>query len=455
MSEYAVVNPATGQQLQSYETISDLALEDAVSRAHNAFRDWSRNTTREQRAKILGRVADTYVARREELAQIIVREMGKPLAQSLGEVDVCVQIYRYYAERIADMLKDEPIEPLNGAGEAFVRRTPTGLLLGIMPWNFPYYQVARFAGPNLAAGNTVLLKHAPQCPQSAAAIEEIFHAAGIPQDAYINIYASHAQIASVIADPRLQGVSLTGSGRAGAQVAALAGRHLKKVVLELGGSNPFVVLKTDDLDAVVETAVGARTRNAGQVCAAAKRFIIAAEYYDDFVKKFGDALARIEPGDPTSPQTSMGPLSSSAAADRLQAQIDQAIAHGANLVTSGDRNGNFVRAGLLTDVTRDNPVYNDELFGPIAQVFRASSEAEAIEIANDTPYGLGAFVFTTDPEQAMRVSDEIEAGNVFVNAVGPASPELPLGGVKASGFGRELGRYGVEEFLNKKTIRIP
>jgi succinate-semialdehyde dehydrogenase / glutarate-semialdehyde dehydrogenase len=286
-------------------------------------------------------------------------------------------------------------------------------------------------------------------------IEEIFHAAGVPQDAYINIYASHDQIASVIADSRLQGVSLTGSGRAGAQVAALAGRHLKRIVLELGGSNPFVLLKTDDLDAVVETAVGARVRNAGQVCAAAKRFIVADEYYDDFVQKFGDALASVEPGDPTSPQTSMGPLSSSAAADRLGAQVDAAVAHGAKFVTGGERDGNYFPAGLLTDVTRNNPVYDDELFGPVAQVFRAASEAEAIELANDTPYGLGAFVFTTDPDQAMRVADEIEAGNVFVNAVGPASPELPLGGVKASGFGRELGRYGVEEFLNKKTVRIP
>jgi succinate-semialdehyde dehydrogenase/glutarate-semialdehyde dehydrogenase len=455
MSDYAVVNPATGQRLRSYETITDAALEDATSRAHNAFRDWSRNMTREQRAEILGRIADIYAERRDELAEIIVREIGKPLAQSLGEVDVCVQIYRYYAERIVEMLKDERIEPLNGEGEAFVRRTPIGLLLGIMPWNFPYYQVARFAGPNLAAGNTLLLKHAPQCPESAAVIEEIFHAAGVPQDAYINIYASHDQIASVIADSRLQGVSLTGSGRAGAQVAALAGRHLKRIVLELGGSNPFVLLKTDDLDAVVETAVGARVRNAGQVCAAAKRFIVADEYYDDFVQKFGDALASVEPGDPTSPQTSMGPLSSSAAADRLGAQVDAAVAHGAKFVTGGERDGNYFPAGLLTDVTRNNPVYDDELFGPVAQVFRAASEAEAIELANDTPYGLGAFVFTTDPDQAMRVTDEIEAGNVFVNAVGPASPELPLGGVKASGFGRELGRYGVEEFLNKKTVRIP
>jgi succinate-semialdehyde dehydrogenase / glutarate-semialdehyde dehydrogenase len=455
MSEYAVVNPATGQQLRSYDTITDSALNDAISRAHHESRNWSRNTTREQRAEILDRIADVYAERREELARIIVREMGKPLAQSLGEVDVCVQIYRYYAERIAGMLKDEPIKPLNGEGKAFVRRTPIGLLLGIMPWNFPYYQVARFAGPNLAAGNTVLLKHAPQCPESAAVMEEIFHAAGIPQDAYINIYASHDQIESVIADPRLQGVSLTGSGRAGAAVGALAGRHLKKLVLELGGSNPFVLLKTNDLDSVVETAVGARVRNAGQVCAAAKRFIIADEYYDEFVRKFGDSLARVETGDPTSLNTSMGPLSSSAAADRLQEQVDAAIAHGANLVTGGDRDGNFFRAALLTEVTRDNPVYNDELFGPVAQVFRATSEEDAVVLANDTPYGLGAFVFSTDQEQAMRVADQIEAGNVFINAVGPASPELPLGGVKASGFGRELGHYGVEEFLNKKTIRIP
>lgn len=455
MTEYAVVNPATGEQVRSYEMISDEQLFAAVARGHEAFRGWSREHTLAQRAEVLARVADIYLKRREELARIIVREMGKPLAQSLAEIDVCVQIYRYYAERIVEMLADEPIEPLNGEGSAFIRRSPTGLLLGIMPWNFPYYQVARFAGPNLAAGNTILLKHAPQCPESAAVMEEIFHAAGIPHDAYINIYASHQQIESVIADPRLQGVSLTGSGRAGAQVAAQAGRHLKKVVLELGGSNPFVLLKTDDLDAVVETAVGARVRNAGQVCTAAKRFIVADEYYEEFVEKFGAALAAVEPGDPRSEQTAMGPLSSAAAADRLQEQLDEALANGARLAAGGGRDGNFFRAALLTDVAPDNPAYRDELFGPIAQVFKVSSEAEAIALANDTPYGLGAFVFTTDAEQALRVCDGIEAGNIFINAVGPATPELPFGGVKASGFGRELGKYGPDEFLNKKTIRLP
>jgi succinate-semialdehyde dehydrogenase / glutarate-semialdehyde dehydrogenase len=350
-------------------------------------------------------------------------------------------------------MADEEIEPAEGGGSAVVRRSSYGLLLGIMPWNYPYYQVARFAAPNLAIGNTILLKHAPQCPESAAAMEELFHEAGFPQDAYINIYATNDQIAEVIADPRVRGVSLTGSERAGAAVAEIAGRNLKKVVLELGGSDPFLLLGTDDLDAAVESAVGARLENSGQACNAAKRFIVVDELYDAFLEKFTAALTAVAPADPTAEGTTVGPLSSALAAERLEEQVQRAVAQGAKL-SGGGREGNFFATGVLTGITPDNDAYHEELFGPVASVYRVASEDEAVELANDTPFGLGSYVFTNDDEQALRVADRIDAGMVFVNAVGAEGAELPFGGVKRSGFGRELGRFGADEFVNKKLIRI-
>jgi succinate-semialdehyde dehydrogenase/glutarate-semialdehyde dehydrogenase len=328
------------------------------------------------------------------------------------------------------------------------------VLLGIMPWNFPYYQVARFAGPNLIIGNTILLKHAPQCPESAAAIEQIFLDAGFPAGAYTNIYATNDQIATVIADPRVQGVSLTGSERAGAAVAEIAGRHLKKVVLELGGSDPFILLSTDDLDATVDAAVAARLDNGGQSCNAAKRFIVIDELYQPFLEKFTSAITGVTPGDPTSAETGLGPLSSTAAADRLAEQVERAVSQGATLVAGGKRNGTFYESTVLTDVKPNNDAYREEFFGPVAAVYKVGSEAEAVSLANDTPFGLGSYVFTTDRDQALRVADGIEAGMVFVNVVGADGAELPFGGVKRSGSGRELGRFGADEFVNKKMIRI-
>ena len=453
-TDYAVVDPATGETVKTYETISDVAMKDAVGRASAAHPAWGRGTTLEERAKIIARVADLHTERRQELAEIIVREMGKPIEQALGEVGFSAAIYQYYADNGPELMKDEPIDLLDGEGSAFIRRSSVGLLLGIMPWNYPYYQVARFAGPNLVAGNTILLKHAPQCPESSAAMEQMFHDAGVPKDAYINIYATNDQIARVIPDPRLQGVSLTGSGRAGAAVAEIAGRHLKKVVLELGGSDPFLVLKADDLDAVVEAAVGGRLENTGQACNAAKRFIVLDDQYDAFVEKFAAALTQVEPGDPSSADAAIGPLSSTAAADRLEQQVKTALDNGARLVAGGGREGNFFKTAVMTDITPDNPAYTEEFFGPVAQVYKVGSEEEAVRLANDTPYGLGAYVYTTDSEQALRVADQIEAGMVFINAVGAEGVELPFGGVKASGFGRELGRFGMDEFVNKKLIRV-
>jgi succinate-semialdehyde dehydrogenase/glutarate-semialdehyde dehydrogenase len=454
MADYAVVDPATGETIKTYPTISDEQLEAAIGRAHAAHAGWGKGKTVEERAALIRRVAELHGERRQQLAEIIVREMGKPIEQALGEVDFSVAIYEYYADHAAALMADEPIELLDGDGSALVRRTSLGPILGIMPWNYPYYQVARFAGPNLVIGNTILLKHAPQCPESAEAIEQIFHDAGVPADAYINIYATNDQIATAIADPRVQGVSLTGSGRAGAAVAEVAGRNLKKVVLELGGSDPFLLLGTDDLDSVVEAAVGGRLENGGQACNAAKRFIVKDELYQPFLEKFTEALKKVEPGDPKSSDTVLGPLSSTSATDRLADQVKRAVDQGATLVAGGKRDGNFFETTVLTDIAADNSAYTEEFFGPVASVYRVGSEEEAVKLANDTPYGLGSYVFTDDKEQALRVADGIEAGMVFINAVGAEGVELPFGGVKSSGFGRELGRYGADEFVNKKLIRV-
>jgi succinate-semialdehyde dehydrogenase/glutarate-semialdehyde dehydrogenase len=454
MSIYAVVDPATGETVKEYPTIGDDELRDAIGRADEAHREWSSQATVSERAALVRRVGELHGEQRERLAEIIVREMGKPIEQALGEVDFCVDIYGFYADNAEKLMADEPIELLDGDGSAFIRRTSLGVLLGIMPWNFPYYQVARFAGPNLVIGNTILLKHAPQCPESAAAIEEIFHEAGFPVGAYINVYATNEQIEWVIADPRVRGVSLTGSERAGTAVAQVAGRNLKKVVLELGGSDPFILLGTDDLDGAVQAAVDARLDNTGQSCNAAKRFIVADDLYDGFMEKFTAALTSVKPGDPTSSETAIGPLSSATATERLADQLKRALDQGATLVAGGEHKGNFFDTTILTDIKPDMDAYREEFFGPVAQVYRVSSEDEAVQLANDTPYGLGSYVMTNDPDQAIRVADRIDAGMVFVNVVGADGAELPFGGVKRSGFGRELGRYGADEFVNKKLIRI-
>jgi succinate-semialdehyde dehydrogenase/glutarate-semialdehyde dehydrogenase len=445
MSLYAVTDPATGEVVQEFPTATDAEIEAALTAATTASRGWARTTTVAERAALVKRVAELHNERKDELAAIAVREMGKPLEDAVGEVEFSAAIYEYYADNAEKMLADEPVELLDGAGSAVIRRSPYGVLLGIMPWNFPYYQVARFAGPNLCVGNTIILKHAPQCPESAAAIQRIFDDAGFPPGAYVNVYATNEQVATMIADPRLAGVSLTGSERAGAAVAEIAGRNLKKVVLELGGSDPFILLSTDDLDGAVQAAVNARLDNTGQSCNAAKRFVVAEELYEPFVERFTEAIKASAEG--------ITPLSSVAAADRLQAQVDAAVEQGAHLESAGKRDGAFFPTGVLTGVTAQNDAYHQEFFGPIAMVFKASSEEEAVAIANDTPFGLGSYVFTTDPEQAERVADKIEAGMVFVNGVLLDGVELPFGGIKRSGFGRELGRYGIEEFVNKKLIR--
>lgn len=444
MTDYAVLNPATGELVATFPSADDASVAAAVDAAASAYTTWGRTSTVADRAALLREVARLHRERTPELAAAMVEEMGKPLGDAEGEVDFAADIYDYYADNAAGFLADEPIDLTDGEGTALIRRSPIGVLLGIMPWNFPAYQVARFAAPNLAAGNTIVLKHAPQCPRSAALLEQLFLDAGLPAGAYVNVYATHEQVERIIADTRVQGVSLTGSERAGAAVAEIAGRHLKKVVLELGGSDPFVVLGSADLDATVQAAVAARMENTGQACNAGKRFIVVDELYDQFTARFTDALLAASPG---------SPLVSESAAANLAEQVEAAVTSGASLASAGHRSGAFHPSGVLTGVGVDNPAYRQELFGPVAMVFRASDEDDAVRQANDTPYGLGSYVFTDDAEQAQRVADRIDAGMVYINGVGLDAAETPFGGVKRSGFGRELGRYGIEEFVNKKLIR--
>jgi succinate-semialdehyde dehydrogenase/glutarate-semialdehyde dehydrogenase len=453
MTQYLITDPATGETSDPYPEASDGDVDAALATATTTFASW-RETPVDDRAAALHRVAELHRERRADLAARIVREMGKVHAAALEEVDFAADIIDYYADHAEEITKDRPID-LAGDGSAVVRPAPLGPLLGIMPWNFPYYQVARFAAPNLLLGNTVLLKHAPQCPSSAEAIAEMYRDAGFPEGAYTNLYASNEQIADVIADPRLQGVSLTGSERAGAAVAEIAGRNLKKCVLELGGSDPFIVLSTDDLDATVQAAVDARLDNSGQSCNGAKRFVVVDELFDAFRDAFVEKMRAVRPLAPSADDAVLGPLSSETAAARLAGQIDRATDQGATLLLGGTRDGAFFEPTVLTDVTPAMDVWNEELFGPAAVLYRAADEAAAVEIANGTGFGLGSYLFTTDPDQAERVANRIEAGMVYVNMVLADSPELPFGGIKRSGTGRELGLLGADEFVNKKLIRTP
>lgn len=452
MSSYAVVNPATGERGEEYPEITDDELAAAIGRAWDAHQSWGKGSTVAERAAMIQRIADLHIERREELAGIAVKEMGKPVEQALMEVDFCGDIYGYYAERAEQFLADEPIDLLAGEGTALIRRTSMGPLIGIMPWNFPYYQIARFAGPNLIVGNTILLKPAPQCPESSAAVQRMMDEVGFPAGAYQTILATNDQIAEAIADPRVRGVSVTGSERAGSAVAEIAGRNLKKVVLEMGGSDPFIFL-SGDVEEAAQAAVDARLDNTGQSCNAAKRFIVADAHYEDFLGRVKEKMSAAEPGDPTSEDAAIGPLSSAVASERLQDQLDRAVAAGAEVVLGGERRDNYFPTTILTGITPDNDAYREEFFGPVASVYRVGSEEEAVELANDTPFGLGSYLFTDDAEQADRIANALDTGMVYINGVGLDGAELPFGGVKRSGFGRELGPYGMDEFVNKKLIR--
>jgi succinate-semialdehyde dehydrogenase / glutarate-semialdehyde dehydrogenase len=455
MSDYKTVNPATGETVKEFPTLDEQGVDNALARATAGFASW-RATSPADRAAVLSKVAQAYDERAGELAQVISLEMGKPVRQAAGEVKLSSMIYRYYADHGPALLEDEKLD-VPGAEETVVRKLPIGPLIGIMPWNFPYYQVARFAAPNLMLGNTILLKHAPSCPQAALLMEEIFVAAGLPEDAYVNVFATNDQIADMIADPRVQGVSLTGSERAGAAVAEIAGRNLKKVVLELGGSDAFIVLDTDDMDATVKSATRGRMSNTGQACNAAKRFVVLEPYYDEFVAKLTESFKAMVPGDPLDPKTAIGPLSSQSAADTLTEQVEAAKAEGATVLTGGnpiDGPGAYVEPTLLADVRPGTRAFSEELFGPVGVVYKVASADEAVELTNSSSFGLSGSVWSTDLDAAREVADRLEVGMAFVNEHGTTLPELPFGGVKRSGYGRELGPWGMDEFVNKKLVRV-
>ena len=451
---YTVTNPATGELIEEIENASDEEVRTAIDRVHSAYPAWRARSVAE-RAKIVSRAAELFAERSDELAGIMTLEMGKRINEGRGEVGIVVDIFNYYADNAALLLADEPMTVTTG--DAVIVKQPIGALLGVMPWNFPCYQVARFVAPNLVLGNTILLKHASICPRSAQAIADILHDAGVPEDVYVNTFASSRQIPAVLADPRIMGVSLTGSEPAGISVATEAGKHLKKTVLELGGSDPLIVLDTDDLDETVKQTATARMRNCGQSCNAPKRMIVLSELYDDYVDKLTKHIADyFQPGDPADPATKLPPLASTAAADEVAGQVRKAVEQGATLRTGGNRigPGAYLEATVLTDVTREMDAYYEEIFGPVVVVFRATDEEHAIELANDSPFGLGASVWGTDPARLRRVAERIEAGMVYFNRAGGSSADLPFGGIKRSGIGRELGPAGIEEFMNKKAIRL-
>lgn len=455
MSDYRVANPATGERFTPYPTASPEAVEGALAAALNVFHTWRRTSLGERR-ELLRRVADLHEKRAAELAAAMAAEMGKPVRSGRGEIGLCAEIYRYYADHAEEFLADEVLPQQDGSA-ALLRTAPIGPVLGIMPWNYPYYQVARFAAPNLLLGNTVLLKHAPQCPESALKLAEIFTDAGLPAGGYTNLFVDNGQAAAIIADPRVQGVSLTGSERAGAAVAETAGRHLKKVVLELGGSDPFIVLDTADLDALVAEAIVGRMGNCGQACNAAKRFFVAADLYDEFVARFAAAVVAIRVGDPLDEGTAMGPLSSYAARDEVAAQVADAVEKGAVAVTGGEPvpgPGAYYAPTVLTGVEPGMRAWGEEIFGPVAVVHRFGAVEEAVRLANDSPYGLSASVHAADPADALALADLLDVGMVYVNEAPSTAADLPFGGVKRSGFGRELGRLGILEFANRKLVKV-
>ncbi|GAA2181075.1 aldehyde dehydrogenase family protein [Leucobacter tardus] len=449
MTSYAVTNPATGEVVAEYPTATDAQVEEAIASAQKAYQEWSRQTTLAERCALAQKAGELFIERKEELGKIIQREMGKPLADSIGEAEFAGEITAKFGEMAPEWLADEELQVDDGL-RTFVRKQGIGVILGIMPWNFPYYQVARFASPNLVLGNTIVLKHAEQCPESALAIEQIFRDAGFPEGAYVNVFASHDQIETIIADDRVQGVSLTGSERAGAIVAAHAGKHLKKCVLELGGSDPFLVLDTSDIDSAVQHAVTGRMENSGQACNGSKRIIVMDQYFDEFAEKFKQAVSGL-----SADNDDFGPLSSSKATETLTKQVSGAVKQGAEiLVGDNDPEGNFYTPSVITGVTPSMDVYTEELFGPVAQLYRVSSDAEAIELANATPYGLGSIVICEDLERAEQIGNQLDVGMVFINGAGLEGADVPFGGVKRSGYGRELGRGGMEEFANKKLFRF-
>lgn len=451
---YQSINPCDGKVLKTFEELSDKQLETALATAATSFETW-RQTSFAARAAVVAKAAAILRARIDEFARPVTLEMGKLVAQARGEVALSADILDYYADNAETFLAPQHLEP--GSGEAVVESSPFGVLFGVQPWNFPYYQLARFAAPNLMAGNVVMVKHAGCVPQCAIAFENLWLEAGAPAGAYTNLLISHGQVNRVIDDPRIKGVALTGSVEAGKTVAARAGLNLKKSTMELGGSDAFIVLEDADLDKTVQWAVWAKMNNTGQCCVAAKRFIVVEALADRFLDKFQTALSALAPGDPMDETTTLGPLSTEAALVQLLDQVKRAVAEGATLVMGGkriERPGSFMQPTILTNIRPGNPAFREEFFGPVALFFRVRNEDEAVALANDSDFGLGGSVFTKDVARGKRVASRIDTGMVYVNHPTWTTPDLPFGGVKNSGYGRELSSMGIQEFVNKKLVRV-
>jgi len=453
---YQSTNPYNGKVVKTFDEIDDARLEAKLTAAQDCFEQVWRRRSFAERKVVLSRAAAIMRERTQEFAELITVEMGKLIAQSQGEVKLSAAILDYYAEHAESFLAPEKLS--TAKGEACVESSPIGVLFGVEPWNFPYYQIVRFAAPNLMAGNVVMVKHASNVPQCALAFERLLEEAGAPAGAYTNLFISKDQVAKVIDDDRVRAVALTGSEGAGAVVAARAGKNLKKSTLELGGSDAFIVLDDADLDKAVKHAVSGRMGNSGQACTASKRIIVVEALADRFLEKFQTAMQAFEPGDPLDSKTTLAPLSSAQALKTLLGQVDEAVKHGARIVMGGKRiegqTGAFMQPTILTDIESDNPTYQQEFFGPVALFFRVPDEATAVALANDSPFGLGGSVFTQDVERGKRVARQIVTGMVFINSAAVSTPDLPFGGVKNSGYGRELSGAGIQEFVNKKLIRV-
>ncbi len=452
---YQTINPASNKLVKTWTDHNDQQVEQALKTADDLYHSsWSKGDI-QPRLQVLKKMADLIDARVEEVAKTASVEMGKLINQSRGEVQLCAQIARYYAENAERFLA--PTRYPSELGEAWVENHPIGVLVAVEPWNFPFYQLMRVLAPNLAAGNPVLAKHAANVPHCATLFEELVTEAGAPKGAWTNLFISNDQVASLIADDRVQGAALTGSERAGSAVAQQAGKYLKKTTLELGGNDVFVVLDDCDLDKAVKAGVGARLSNCGQVCTAAKRFIVHEKVADAFFEKFTQAFRDVKIGDPLDESTTLGPLSSSTARDTLVKQVEQAVSKGAKLhiggkVVAGE--GCFYEPTILSGITRDNPAYFEEFFGPVAQVYVVKDDEEVVKLANDSHYGLGGAVFSKDIARAKKLASRIETGMVYINSASDTSAELPFGGVKRSGYGRELSDLGIKEFVNQKLVVV-
>jgi succinate-semialdehyde dehydrogenase/glutarate-semialdehyde dehydrogenase len=448
------INPATGEKVKEFSPFDDAEIEKRLKGAENAFRKY-RRTTFTDRSVMLEATAALLLEEKDRLAEIITLEMGKLFRASVEEVVKCANGCRFYAENAERFLEDEPAP--TAAARSYVHYEPLGLVLAIMPWNFPFWQVFRFVAPTLMAGNVGLLKHASNVPQCALAIERILCRAGFEDGVFQTLLIEPKQVEKIVIDPRVKAVTLTGSEQAGSVVASVAARQIKKSVLELGGSDAFIVMPSADFESALDTAIKARTINAGQSCIAAKRMFVATEIYDEFLDQFVDRMRALKIGEPMDPATEIGPLATEQILQGVHDQVQKSIAAGAKLLTGGNRihgPGFFYEPTVLVDVPREAPAWREEVFGPVASIFRVSDIGQAIEMANDTSFGLGASAWTNNREEQELFTSDLEAGMVFINAMVGSDPRLPFGGIKRSGFGRELGAAGVREFTNTKTIWI-